>query len=59
MQGTLQIVQVPGSAQLTAYTRQVLNNTLVVRPDPPPLPPIRHVVFIVKDLEPIEFLKAA
>lgn len=49
MQGTLQIVAVPDAAQLTAQTRQVIDNTFTVRPGVPALPAIRHVVFIVKE----------
>ena len=54
MQGTLQLVDVPDTAALAAYTRQVIANTYVERP-PVTLPPllrehpIRHVVFIVKE----------
>ncbi len=61
MQGTLQVVPVPGPAALERYTHQVIANTYVRRntdDDPrhpvPPLPglresPIRHVVFVVKE----------
>jgi len=54
MQGTLQLVDVPDTAALAAYTRQVIANTYVERP-PVTLPPllrehpVRHVVFIVKE----------
>jgi len=61
MQGTLQVVPLPGAAALARYTRQVIENTYVprvVEDDPrhpvPPAPglrasPIRHVVFVVKE----------
>jgi len=61
MQGTLQVVAVPGRAGLEAYTQQVIGNTYwkhEIEDDPrnpvPPLPntrqsPIRHVVFVVKE----------
>jgi hypothetical protein len=54
MQGTLQLVAVPGRAQLDALTRQVIDNTYGTHA-PATLPPllaehpIRHVVFIVKE----------
>jgi YVTN family beta-propeller protein len=59
--GTFQIVEVPDEQQLTAYTRQVLQNTfreVPVRDDGknplPPLPglrksPIRHIVYVTKE----------
>jgi DNA-binding beta-propeller fold protein YncE len=61
MQGTLQIIPIPSTADLQAHTRQTLANTYQARPiqdDPAhPLPPrrglrqspIRHIVFIVKE----------
>ena len=61
MQGIFQVVPVPDEAQLTAYTKQVDENTFVkreieddaVNPLPPAsglrASPIRHVVFIVKE----------
>jgi DNA-binding beta-propeller fold protein YncE len=61
MQGTLQIIPVPSTADLPAHTRQTLANTYqtrVIQDDPThPLPPrrglrqspIRHIVFIVKE----------
>jgi len=61
MQGTLQVMPVPGRDALARHTRQVVENTYTRREaedDPrhpvPPLPglrqsPIRHVVFVVKE----------
>jgi YVTN family beta-propeller protein len=49
MQGTLQIVPVPDAGRLARDTRQVVENTYVARRGTPSLPPIRHVVFIVKE----------
>src|SRR5262245_21917192 len=49
MQGTLQVVPVPDAARLAAHTSQVVENTYVARRGTPSLPPIRHVVFIVKE----------
>ena len=49
MQGTLQIVPVPDATTLDTQTRQVRANTFVERPGPTTLPPIKHVVFIVKE----------
>jgi hypothetical protein len=49
MQGTLQIVPVPEPRQLAEYTRQVVANTFAARQAVVELPPIRHVVFIVKE----------
>lgn len=61
MQGTLQIVEAPRGTALADFTRQVIDNTYVARPEPPlaarALPyvnsradgPIRHVVFVVKE----------
>jgi DNA-binding beta-propeller fold protein YncE len=61
MQGTLQVIAVPGRTGLDVYTRQVIDNTYwkhEVEDDPhspvPPLPnkrqsPIRHIVFVVKE----------
>ena len=49
MQGTLQIVPVPDAAQLASQTQQVIDNTYAIRPEPAAMPPVQHVVFIVKE----------
>ncbi len=61
MQGLFQVVPVPGAAQLADYTRQVIDNSCVLKQESddgrnplPPAPglrksPVRHVVFIVKE----------
>src|SRR4026209_924667 len=49
MQGTLQIVPVPDAAQPARQTQQAIDNPYAIRPEPAAMPPVQHVVFIVKE----------